>query len=190
MSTWTKISLLAAVLAVALAMPAAAATDDTSVTLTSGPLEFTDAPGAANFAATQLTGDVETLNTTFDNWSVNDARGSGAGWHVTVQASQFSTGVDGDTLPVESLSLKAPTLITAANLLNLAGPPALTSSGPWTIDGASAVKVVSAAADKGQGEWDFTQANLLGGDLTLTVPADAAAGTYTSTITTTLATGP
>ena len=50
--------------------------------------------------------------------------------------------------------------------------------------------MLSAAVAAGEGEWTATQANLLGGDLTLTVPADAHAGTYTSTITSTLATGP
>jgi len=50
---------------------------------------------------------------------------------------------------------------------------------------------VSAATATGQGEWNFDHANLLASkDLELTVPADASAATYSSTITSTLSTGP
>jgi len=52
------------------------------------------------------------------------------------------------------------------------------------------VPIVHALAGTGQGAWTMTQANTAGGDLALTIPANATAGTYTSNLTFTLATGP
>jgi WxL domain surface cell wall-binding len=177
--------------AVLLPSAASAASTNTSVTLTGGTLSFTVNPTATNFATTALTGSTQTLTTDFNDWRVNDARGSGAGWNVTMQASQFSDG-GSNTLPVGSLKLKTP-VVTPVDLLNLAVPPvvSLIPTPPWTLDGGSAVKVVSAAVGTGQGEWNFDQVNLIASkDLDLTVPANASAGTYTSTITSTLSTGP
>jgi hypothetical protein len=180
---------IVSVLAAGLPSAALAATDDTSVTLSGGTLAFTTAPTANNFAGVTLSGATQTLTTNFNDWRVSDARGSGAGWNVTIGASQFSDGAGG-TLPASSLRLKAPA-ITAVDLLNLAAVPSLQGTPPWTIDAGSAVKVVSAAVGAGQGEWNFDHANLVASkDLELTIPANAAAGTYTSTITSTLATGP
>ena len=185
--------LSSAMLVLALPGTASAETDQTSVALTAGALSFTAAPTADNFADTALTGATQTITTNFNDWRVNDARGSGAGWNVTMQASQFSDGgTTPKTLPTGSLKLKAP-VVSKVDVLNPALPPVVTTSPapPWTIDGGSAVKVVSAAAGTGQGEWNFDHANLVASkDLELTVPANAAAATYTSTITSTLGVSP
>jgi hypothetical protein len=117
---------------------------------------------------------------------VTDATGSGAGWHVTFQASQF-TGAGEATLPAGSLVLTAPAI--SANGVNLAVPP-LAQGPTFTLDGGSAVPIVHALAGTGQGAWTMTQSNAAGGDLALTIPANATAGTYTSNLTFTLATGP
>ena len=168
---------------------ATAATDSTSVTLGAGTLSFSVAPTAADFSNVALTGATQTVTTNFDDWRVLDARGNGAGWNVTIAASQFSDGAS-HTLPTGSLTLKSP-VATKVDPLNLALPPLPQGLPPWTIDAGSAVKVESALAGTGQGEWNFDQLNLAGAkDLQLTVPADATAGTYTSTITSTLSSGP
>lgn len=182
-----------ATLALALSLPgtALAETDTTSVTLTAGTLSFTTAPLADNFASTQLTGATQTITTNFNDWRVNDARGSGAGWNVTFQATQFSDGgTPAKTLPTSSLKVKAP-VATPVDPLNLAVAPVVQGVPPWTLDGASAVKLYSAVANTGQGEWNFDHANLVASkDLELTVPANAQAGTYTSTLTFTLGSTP
>lgn len=112
---------------------------------------------------------------------------------MTIGASQFRDGATTPktpkTLPTGSLTLKAP-VITKVDLLNLATAPTLQGTAPWTIDGGTAVKVVSAAANAGQGEWRFDHVNLADRDLVLTVLATASAATYTSTITSTLTSGP
>ena len=173
---------------VALLAPAGAfaAGGTTSVALLGGSLSFSTTPSASDFASTTLTGAQQTIHTNFANWGVNDGRGSGAGWHVTFQASQF-TGTGPITLPLSSLVLTAPVVTPAA--LNLAVPPVLQGS-TFTLDSGSAVPIVHALTLTGQGGWTMTQGNAAGGDLALTIPTTADAGTYTSTLTFTLATGP
>jgi WxL domain surface cell wall-binding len=186
-SSFSAAGMLAAVAVLGSAGAAPAATTTTSVTLTGGSLQFATAPQADAFAATTLTGQAQTVRTTFHDWVVSDARGSGAGWNVTMQASALSDGA-GHSWPGGSLKLTAPTGVLPVGV-NLAVPPILQAA-TFTLDGASPVKVLSAAAATGAGDWSATQANLLGGDLVLTIPADAIAGTYSTTITSTLATGP
>jgi hypothetical protein len=187
-----RLGVLAALGITALALPgvAAASGGSTSITLTGGALSFSTAPSASDFPTTALTGTQQTVHTNFATWAVNDARGTGAGWHVTFQASQF-TGPGGSppTLPTGSLSLTEPAAMTPT-LGNLAVPPVMQCTPSCVLDGGSAASIAHALAATGQGTWTATQANLLNGDLALTVPPSAAADTYTSTLTFTLATGP
>jgi hypothetical protein len=158
----------------------------TSVTLLGGSLSFSTTPSASDFPSTALTGAQQTIHANFANWGVTDATGSGAGWHVTFQASQF-TGTGPITLPAGSLVLTTP--VVTPNGVNVAVPP-VGQGATFTLDGGSAVPIVHALAATGQGAWTMTQANAAGGDLALTIPASAAAGTYTSNLTFTLAAGP
>jgi hypothetical protein len=181
------LALIGAMILAATTAPAAMASGvSTSVTLTGGGLSFSTTPSASDFAATTLTGALQTIHTSFPSWGVDDATGSGAGWHVTFQASQF-TGPGAVTLPEGSLVLTAP--IVTPNGVNVAVPP-IPEGLTFTLDNGSAVPIVHALAGTGQGSWTMTQANATGGDLALSIPANAAAGTYTSTLTFTLATGP
>jgi hypothetical protein len=183
----TRLTLATMAAFAALALPAQAAVDTTSIQLTGGTLSFTQQPLADDFTATALTGAPQLVTTNMNDWKVNDARGTGAGWNVTFQASQFSDG-SGHTLPTGSLKVLAP-VVTPVNVLNLALPP-LPQGASFTLDSGSAVPVVSAAAATGQGEWQFDQLNAALKDLQLTVPADAFAGTYTSNLTFTLGATP
>jgi hypothetical protein len=158
----------------------------TSVTLSGGSLSFSTTPSAADFPTTTLTGSQQTIHTNLASWGVTDATGSGAGWHVTFQASQL-TAPGPLTLPASSLALTTPVVTPSG--VNIAVPP-LAQGTTVTLDSGSAVPVVHALAGTGQGAWTMTQANAGGGDLALTIPANAAAGTYTSTLTFTLAAGP
>ena len=130
-------------------------------------------------------------------FAVTDTRGTGAGWHVTVQSSQFTGTYDSDTK----------TLPTNGYLyLQVVGTPSLDFGGPRPtidpeIDGAlesvkidnGAVEIASAAdtsgdaeiEGQGMGKYTFQATNYH-----LTIPAGAFATTYTSTVTVTLVTGP
>jgi hypothetical protein len=111
--------------------------------------------------------------------AVTDARGSGAGWNVTIAASTFSDG--------SGHSLAAGTVTAAAQACHTGSScTAATSSGityPLTLS-ATAAKVFSAALNTGLGKLDITPT------LQVAVPGNAYAGTYTSTLTIATATGP
>jgi hypothetical protein len=147
------------------------ASDGTSATVTGGSLTIDNAV-AGDFAARSITGVAQSTTASLGAFSVADLTGTGAGWNVTAQASQFDNG-DHD-LATGSLTMSAPTV---ASPDTLSADPSITA-GPYTIDAGSAVKIASAAVDTGMGEYDFSATTL-----TLALPADVYAGTYTSTVT-------
>ena len=169
----------------------AALADDANVVVTGGSLAITTAPTAGDFSGVTLDGTAKTTTASLDNFQVNDARGSGAGWNVTVQATQFAehdgTGyvASGKTLPTSSLSLAN---ATVASPDTTSADPTMTA-GAYTVDAGSAVKIASAAVDTGMGKYDISFA-ATAADLTLTVPATAYAKTYRSDVTLTLASTP
>ncbi len=178
---------VAAAAMAALPGAAVAATDTTSVTIGGGTLDYTTPLIASDFPATTLSGVQQVKSADIAPYAVTDGRGSSAGWHLGVAASQFKSG--SDTLPAGSLLMSTPAVPTTT-IGNLGIPPvpnvALSTS---AIDNATTQDITSAAAAplSGAGKWTFTP---LPGALTLTIPPAVAPGTYTSTITTTLATGP
>jgi len=170
---------------------ALAATDDTQVTLSAGALTYTTPLSAGNFPNTSLTGVQQVVRASVNPWKVTDARGGLLnGWNVTVSASRFTDTVDNTKqLPAGSLALvNTPTVGTTTGNTSL--PPASVPVAAAIDGGGAAQKVATAAVAQGLGEWTLTPQNTGGGDLLLTVPPDAQSGTYVSTITTTLATGP
>ena len=169
-----------------------AATTTTSATLTGGNLSISQALTAGAFAGT-LSGAAQSLSaapaaggTAFGGFQINDARGSGVGWEVTVSASRLVSGDgSGHAFALGSLTMPA---------LDVAGA-ADSSAVPGTLHGAAAIDnsadgstggvvMAACAAGQGMGAYDFT----IAGPWTLAVPANAYAGTYSSTVTTTLAT--
>src|SRR3954467_7597642 len=86
-ATRTLVAVAAAATMVATTSPAFAATssDTTQFSVTAGSLAFTaTAPDVPNLSALTLNGQAQTLNGTMNNFGVDDATGSGAGWNLTV----------------------------------------------------------------------------------------------------------
>jgi large repetitive protein len=138
-------------------------------------------PTVADFASLTLGGVAQTTTANMGTFTVTDSRGAGAGWNVTVQAAQFTSG--GHTLPLGSISMPQPT-VAKGSPQSTALPTML--PGPYLIDGVSTIKIASAASGgSGQGSYVFTP-----GPLTLNVPAKTYAGTYTSIVTVSVITGP
>ena len=168
----------AAALSLLLVGPAVAAGDTTSATVTGGELSITT-PLADDFEGRSITGADQLTTASLAAFTVSDLRGSGAGWHVTVDATQF-TGVS-HNLATGSLTMSAPTVASPDTL----SPDPTINTGPYTIDVASPVTIASAAIDTGMGNYDFSATTL-----TLSLPADVYADTYTSTVTLTAVSAP
>lgn len=113
--------------------------------------------------------------------------GLGAGWHVTLQASPLvysgpNHGVNISAAALAIVSVEAPAASSGQPVDPVNGPlvPAVSPAG--SLDSARMVLHANSAYGAGT----YTQ----GINLSLTIPADTRTGTFTTTITTTIASGP
>jgi hypothetical protein len=172
---------LAAVSALAaapIAAQAVAPTTNATGTLSAGSLSNT-APPITPFSAT-LTGLTQTVHATVGGWSVTDATGSNQGYSVTVSAT--APTVAGLTIGAGtggSITL-TPTTASAAS-----GNPAATGPVAQSAQtlGIEASTIETAAANTGQGEWDFAGDSVGTKNLAVVIPGNASAGSYSSTLT-------
>ena len=164
------------------AAPAGAAT--ATATITAGTLAFVGAPPNVNFSAT-LNGLNQTVTAT-QALDVSDATGSNAGWDITATSTTFATG-GGPTLATSATTVaSAPTRVCDASssctlATNSVGYPYTLPAG---ASAPTATKVFNAAANTGEGNQTVTVT------WSLAVPAATVPGTYTSTWTISLASGP
>ncbi len=119
--------------------------------------------------------------------TADDSTGSNLGWNVTIQSSAFvysgaNSGTNISAANFALTSAAAPAMTAGQAVDPVAGPKVPAISPVGTLD--SARKTVQALALFGKGT--YTQA--LG--VSLTIPAQSAAGTYTGTLTTTIAAAP
>ena len=172
---------------------AAIAVSDTSqFSVTPGTLAFVTNPDVPNFAAVTLTGQSQTGNATMNNFSVDDATGSAAGWHVTVNGDSTAgkspvfaqycpnatCGPDsgpgyvtsGASLAADSLTLNS----TGASFTGLNGstgtaPTQSCNAGCFVdVPSASPTVVAAAATSAGMGTWATT--GFSGTSLALALP--------------------
>lgn len=118
--------------------------------------------------------------------TVQDTRtGGAAGWNITITSTQFSTG-SSQTLAANASSVQAVSRACAGGASCLS--PTNTITYPLTIPAGStppsAVKLTNAAAGTGTGIFTITPT------IAVTVPANSYAGSYTSTLTIALVSGP
>jgi hypothetical protein len=170
-----------------------------------GSLSITAPAVTTDFGNITLTTGSQVANASIGTLSVVDATGSGAGYKVMVQASQFTEvtpgggwagGTSAKTLPLSSLKLGVPSSVTAVG--GTTSPaPAVQIGAATVIDSGSQVKLLSAAVGNGMGSYDVAfAANALG--LTVDVATAQVDPTnysgvptpYASTITWSIVTGP
>jgi hypothetical protein len=168
-----------------------------TLSLNAGSLTLTS-PTSLSWTATLNGSDQSVVDTTAadETYTVTDATGSGAGWHVTVSATTFTTAAPVHTLPnsgtfLTTGSITSATFTTGPTAACAAGSsctlPTNSTSYPVAITTATAptaVTIYDTAANSGLGKiliGGSTAANPLG--WWVNVPASASAGTYTSTIT-------
>jgi hypothetical protein len=177
------ISVLAATAAAA---PAAALAADAGVTgtVTGGDLSLTTS-ATPSFSAT-LDGTNQTQTFTIPS-VLSDTRGSGAGWNTTITSTQYTTGGgtprtladDASTMTSLTSTCQGGTICTNETN-NVALPVAV----PAGATAPTAVKYHNAAADTGMGVFDHTPT------ISVALPANTFAGSYTSTVTVAAISGP
>jgi len=176
-----------------------------TVTLNQGSLSI-QAPGLNAFTAVTLNGQNQTTTATWNSTSgpssngtfrIVDATGTGNGWNVVAQSPAFkcTTGVgqcqNNDAFPTSELNGGAFVSASCSAYQEQhcgsgrGTKPVTDAASGGFIDTNSGSQEFHAPANTGMGEFDVTL-----GTLSLVVPADAYASTYTTTITYTLAPGP
>jgi hypothetical protein len=171
-----------------LPLAASAAATLASVTLNAGTLAFINGTPAATvaFPSVTLNGTDQTVTAPL-SFDVGDATGSAVGWDVAATSTTFTSGTH--TLPdVATTISSAPTAACDP------GAPTCTSAAttvsfPYTLPAAAtpppATKLFDAAAGTGMGNQTFAAM------VSLAIPASVTAGgTYTSTWTFSLVSGP
>lgn len=183
-SAGKRIVLVVAVVTLVAAPAAVAATG--TATISAGSLGFVSAPPNVSFSTT-LNGLDQTL-TSAQAIDVGDATGSGTGWNLTGTSTTFTTG--GGTPHLLSTSA---TSLTAAptDVCDSGATCTLATNGvtyayvlPAGASAPTATKFYNAAANTGLGNQTITPS------WKLAVPASTFAGTYTSTWTISLVSGP
>jgi WxL domain surface cell wall-binding len=177
----------AAITSVLLAAAPAMATN-ASATLTAGTLGFATTPAAVTFPSTALNGQNKTV-TVQQPLDIADATGSGAGWNITATSTQFKT-TGGNTLPLGSVTVaSAPGAPTCDTNVTCTVGGATTVAFPYTLPsaagtGPTATKLYNAPANTGMGDQTVSPT------WTLAIPGNAYAGSYSSTWTLSLVSGP
>lgn len=152
------------------------------VTVNPGTLDFdpAGAPAIGNFTAVTLNGTPQLTSLVVDPFTIIDATGSGAGWHVLLTVPDFTNPGVGANIPASQVSMTAPVVTATAGSLitNVQGN---TSAGNFN----TGEKIVTADVGYGMGTYLVSPRILK-----LTVPANASVGTYTSTATIAVVSGP
>jgi hypothetical protein len=160
--------------------------------ITGGTLAITEL-AIADFTPVTLDGTTQTTTAVVTPTSLTDSTGSGDGWQVSLKASVFTlaaadlllaaVGAVG-TLPLSSLELGIVSIVT----VDVGSTPItnIVKATQGKIDTVAGVNILSAPLTEGMGTYTVSMA-----PMTLTLlPASTYAGTYTSTVTETLTTGP
>ncbi len=151
-----------------------------TATVNPGTLSFVTPPGNLSFSPVILTG-VNLSTTTTETFDIGDNSGSGAGWNISLSATPFTNGAQ--TLAASDFTAGAPTGDACDAGVTCMGA-SFSGSYPYTLSTGSATKLVSVAAGTGLANQTFSVV------WSAQFPADTYAGSYSSTWTLTLASGP
>ena len=170
------------VMALVLAAAAIAGTVTATATVTgAGSLALSN--GATASISSTLDGTDQTVSYSLP-LTMNDFRGSGAGWNLTMTSTTFNNGT-------QTLATSASSIASVASACTAGGSctnPTNAVTYPLTVPAAAtaptAVKVFNAAANTGMGRFTVTPS------INVAIPGNAYAGSYTSTLTIAAVTGP
>nr|WP_302328511.1 WxL domain-containing protein [Salirhabdus salicampi] len=159
---------------------------ESTATVEQGELSV-DAITVGNFTAVTLEGVTQTVHTNIDPFSVVDASGSGAGWNIVMKATPLTDSMTNRTLPEGSLTIDTVPSIAKIDENSSSIDTITTRTG--TIDG-TGLTLLSAAENGGMGSYSISFTNAAEALSLNLKPATAKTGTYTSTITVSINSGP
>lgn len=118
--------------------------------------------------------------------TIQDTRGTGTGWNLTVTSTTFTTGGGSpDLLATNASSLTGVTSgCSTGTCTNPANAQTYPTSVPAATTAPTAVKFFNTTANNGMGRFTITPT------IGVTIPQNAFAGTYNSTVTLSIVTGP
>ena len=182
----------AAVMMLTLTVSPAFATEPegAQVAITGGTLSGGDI-GFDNYAAIQLDGTAKTAAATWTISNIVDARGTGAGWNLSLTLTQFkeysgSAYVqDGVTLAASSVKVTTAPVVTVVDVTSSSASDIAVVSPATALDTGTPVKLLTSDLTEGMGS--FAASDITA---TLSVPANARAKTYKTDATVSLVTGP
>ena len=180
----TRLLTLFAVTAVLALMAAVAFAESASVAITGGSLVST--PADVTLSGVTLDGTDKTATSTADNWEISDNRGTGAGYCLTIDSTDFSDG--SHTLDISEIDqefniqiLDGDTVCNAGDSTNM--PASQVSAQTAITTNPATLNIMSAGTDEGMGNYTYYP------DYEQEVPAYSYAGSYTATITITANSG-
>ena len=165
--------------------------ESATVALTGGSLSVS--PANVTLSGVTLDGSdkVATSAAASNNWTATDATGTGAGWNLTIVATDFSDGgTPTRTLDISSADQEFKIQLLDSNISVTAGntkPTSLVSALTAIPESpAAALKFASAALNTGMGSYAINP------NFELEIPAETYVGTgsYSSTITISIVSGP
>jgi hypothetical protein len=178
----TLLFLLPLVIALATAAAAAASTITATATVTGTGSVSLSAVTTASFSDT-LDGTDQTVTYQLP-LTVVDARGTGGGWNLTVTSTQFTTGTRTLATNASSMTIVSSTCNAGSTCTNPTNAIGLPIAVPAGVTAPTAVKFFNSAATTGMGSFTVTPT------VSVTIPGNAYAGSYASTVTVAVAAGP
>jgi hypothetical protein len=182
MNKKTAALLVPFVVVLATAAVAAANTITTTATVTGAGSVSLAAGATASFSDT-LDGTDQTVTYQLP-LTVVDARGTGGGWNLTVTSTQFTAGTHTLATSASSMTTVASTCNAGSTCTNPTNAIALPIAVPAGVTAPTAVKFFNSAANTGMGSFTVTPT------VSVTIPGNAYAGSYASTVTVAVAAGP
>ena len=139
-------------------------------------------PTSVSATPVTLTGDDQTTTYAL-GITVTDATGSGTGWNLTISSSQFTGANPANTLPAGASSIQGAPTVACSGTGTHCTSPNNGISYPMPV-GSSAGKFFNAAAGSGLGKFTITPT------VTVAIPGNTYADTYTSTVSVAIVSGP
>jgi hypothetical protein len=180
-----RILAIGTVLAVLWLTAVMASAESADITVTAGTLDLTTT--SINIPGITLDGTDQNSATTVgdDTWNIADGRGSGVGYNVTIDTTDFTDTAK--TIDTGTGNLKAS--LQDADITEVSGSPTVPTSSITSLTNipenpAAAIKMLSAAVSAGQGSYNFEPL------FQLTIPGESEFGSYTATLTVTAVSGP